>query len=348
MKKLLIFLLVLAGLFLAGGLLLPTEVHVERSMVIERPPATVFAMVNGYRTFNQWSPWAGLDPDAEFVLQGPATGVGARMEWTGDPALVGTGWQEITASTPFERVETHLDFGPQGRADSYFDIHRAPSGSRVTWGFDTDVSEEQGFFGALLGRYFGLMLDRWVGADYEQGLAALKAFAESLPPQDFSEADIALLEVQPMEVLIVSGEADQTPNEIAAALANAYGELTRHITQFDLEVSGQPMAITRAWDNGRYVFDAAIPVAGAAVMRGQEGNVRAGLSPGGPAARIVHVGSYAETISSYEKLATWMAAHGWREGSVSWEHYISDPGEVPEAEIITHIYFQVEDGVESG
>lgn len=347
MKKLLIFLLVLAGLFLAGGLLLPSEVHVERSVVIDRPAATVFSMVNGYRTFNQWSPWAGLDPDAEFVLQGPSTGVGARMEWSGDPALVGTGWQEITSSTPYERVETHLDFGPQGRADSYFDIQADPAGTLVTWGFDTDVTEGQHFFGAVLGRYLGLMLDRWVGADYEAGLASLKVYAESLPPQDFSGADITLLEVEPTEVLIVSGETIQDPKEIAAALANAYGELTAYITQHQLEVSGQPMAITRAWQDGRYAFDAAIPVAGAADVSGQ-GNVRVGQSPGGLAARIVHVGSYAETATSYEMLAAWMAANGWREGQVLWEHYISDPGETPEAEIVTHIYFQVDDGVESG
>lgn len=347
MKKLLIFLLVLAGLFVAGGLLLPTQVHVERSIVIERPAATVFTLVNGYRTFNQWSPWAGLDPDADFELRGPSTGVGARMEWSGDPAMVGTGWQEITSSTPYERVETQLDFGPQGRAESYFDIQEGPSRSHVTWGFDTDVTEGQGVVGALLGRYFGLMLDRWVGTDYEQGLAALKAYAESLPPQDFSGADIALLEVEPLDVLLASGEANQDPTAIAAALASAYGELTQFITQQGLEVSGQPMAITRAWEDGRYAFDAAIPVTGGSEVAAG-GNVRTGLSPGGLAARIVHVGSYAETSSSYEKLAAWMAAHGWREGGLTWEHYISDPGETPEAEIITHIYFQVANEAGSG
>jgi effector-binding domain-containing protein len=45
---------------------------------------------------------------------------------------------------------------------------------------------------------------------------------------------------------------------------------------------------------------------------------------------------------TYEKLAAYMAVHGLKEGRVSWEHYISDPGQTPAAEIITHIYFLIE------
>jgi hypothetical protein len=42
----------------------------------------------------------------------------------------------------------------------------------VTWAFDTDFGYN------LVGRYFGLMLPRSIGADYEKGLANLKDLAE--------------------------------------------------------------------------------------------------------------------------------------------------------------------------
>jgi effector-binding domain-containing protein len=101
------------------------------------------------------------------------------------------------------------------------------------------------------------------------------------------------------------------------------------------------MAITRAWDEQGYQFDAAIPV----MMRPVElsGRVQAGQSPSGPSVRVVHIGPYDRMAPSYEKLAAYMAAHGLREGNVSWEHYISDPGVTPEEELITHIYFLVGD-----
>jgi effector-binding domain-containing protein len=46
---------------------------------------------------------------------------------------------------------------------------------------------------------------------------------------------------------------------------------------------------------------------------------------------------------TYEKLAAWIAAHAMIEGRVSWEQYISDPGETPQDELITHIYFRIGD-----
>jgi hypothetical protein len=38
------------------------------------------------------------------------------------------------------------------------------------------------FAGSFLMRYFGLLFDSMIGADYEKGLAGLKAIAEATPP----------------------------------------------------------------------------------------------------------------------------------------------------------------------
>jgi effector-binding domain-containing protein len=336
MKKLLLTLTFLAILFVVTGLFLPRQVHVERSIAVGRPAATVFTLLNSYRQFNQWSPWARLDPDAQFNWSGPESGVGARLSWMGDPALVGAGWQEITESIPYRRIAMDLDFGAQGQASSYFEIRGDQVGSLVIWGFDTDVTEGTGFFSGLLGRYFGLFFDRWIGKDYEQGLLAFKEFAETLPVEDFSSLEVSLLEVQPLPALLVSASSDSSPEAIAGALAQAYGEIMAFINANGIEVTGQPMAISRGLSSGSYSFDAAIPVG--EVRAEPVGRVRLGHSPGGRAALVVHRGSYATTNSSYARLAAWMAAHGFREGAVSWEHYVSDPGETPEDEIITHLY----------
>ena len=63
LKKILIALLVLAALIVMIGFFLPATVHVERSITIDAPPATVFALANSFRGFNEWSPWAEIDPD---------------------------------------------------------------------------------------------------------------------------------------------------------------------------------------------------------------------------------------------------------------------------------------------
>jgi uncharacterized protein YndB with AHSA1/START domain len=165
----------LVGLLLLVGLFLPTTAHVERSIATGASPATVYDIVSDFRRFNEWSPWFGLDPQAKYTYEGPDGGVGARMRWAGDPATVGTGSQEITAVDPGRSVTTRLDFGDQGQATARITIEPDGAGSRVTWAFDTS------FEGDFLGRYFGLLFDRWIGADYEKGLAKLKTVAEATP-----------------------------------------------------------------------------------------------------------------------------------------------------------------------
>lgn len=168
---LLILVLVLAAIGIAY--VLPESTHVDRSVRIDAPPATVFPYVNSFREFNEWSPWATKDPDTRYTFGGPESGIGARMTWESDNSEVGSGSNLIVESKPPKRVTTRLDFGARGSATAYFDIEPAgEDGSRVTWGFDTEFGND------LIGRYFGLMMNLWVGDDYEQGLANLKTLVE--------------------------------------------------------------------------------------------------------------------------------------------------------------------------
>lgn len=329
-------------IFIITGLFLPRTVHVERSMEIDRPASTLFILLNSFSTFSAWSPWSERDPTINYQLSGPASGTGARMNWSGDPRLSGSGWQEIIESKPTSLVRMQLDFEQQGQANSYFLIDPAAKGVVVTWGFDTNLVEGQGFFGSLLARYFGLFFDRWVGSDYEQGLVRLKAYAESLPATDFSDLEVEVVEAVAMDILYIETDSEGSTGGIATSLAAAYQEITAFMAKHSIEMQSQPMAISRAWDAEGYEFDAAIPVSRTDVEL--SGNVRVGKSPSGPAVRVIHHGPYDQMSPSYEKLAAYMAINRLKEGRVSWEHYISDPGQTPTSEIITHIYFQIETG----
>lgn len=175
LKYLALSVLALAAVLLVVGLFLPTSAHVERSIRTTASPATVYGIVNGFQRFNEWSPWAGLDPKTRYSFSGPATGAGARMEWSSDAPEVGSGSQEIVAVEPGRSVTIRLDFTGQSTSTSTMVIEPAAGGSLVRWSFDTD------FTGNFLMRYLGLMFDGMIGADYEKGLAKLKGVAEATP-----------------------------------------------------------------------------------------------------------------------------------------------------------------------
>jgi effector-binding domain-containing protein len=338
-RKALIILGILFVSFLFIGILLPRNVHVERTIEINRPASTIFVLLNGYASYASWSPWSERDPDAVYEFYEPASGVGARMAWSGDPRKVGNGWQEITESQPYSLVRTHLDFDQQGQADAYFEISEAGRGVQLTWGFDTDLEEGQGFLGGILAKYFGLFFDKWIGSDYELGLKNLKAFAESLPAGDFSDLSVEVLDAEALDILYISSGGSRDTGDIAEFLETAYQEISEFIAENNLVVNGGRMAITRAWDKEGYHIDAAIPV----LMQAFEPteNLRVGRSPSGPAVRVIHQGPYELMTPTYDKLTAYIAAHGLREGPVSWEYYISDPSQTPGEELITHIYFQI-------
>ncbi|MEM8816328.1 MAG: SRPBCC family protein [Pseudomonadota bacterium] len=173
-KILLGIVVTLAVLFVVGGMLLPSERHVERSVVVNAAPAEVFPLVNDFREFNKWSPWATYDPEGtRYEFSGPDAGVGSTMSWSSEHPNVGSGTQEIVDSQPNRMVRSKLTFeGFDTPSYADFTLEPADGGTRLTWSFDAELD-------SMLGRYMGLMMEKWVGEDYERGLARLKELAES-------------------------------------------------------------------------------------------------------------------------------------------------------------------------
>lgn len=172
LKWILIVVATLAAVVVIGGFLLPREVTVTRTVEIDAPAEAIFPHVNSLKATQAWSPWLSIDPDVAVTFDGPEAGVGAKMAWRSDDPQVGQGTQEITASTDGQSVETALDFGEMGTATARFDLVAAGDATQVTWGLYLDMGA------GPVGRWMGLMMDGFVGGDYERGLANLKSLVE--------------------------------------------------------------------------------------------------------------------------------------------------------------------------
>jgi effector-binding domain-containing protein/uncharacterized protein YndB with AHSA1/START domain len=329
--------IVIAALALVGvAYLLPRQVHVERSIVIAAPQATVFALVNGFRLFNRWSPWAPLDPEAKYTYEGPDTGVGAKMAWSGDPKKVGSGSQEIVESRPPEMVKTALDFGDQGKAAAQFTLAPEGNGVRLTWGFDSDMGMSP------LGRYFGLMMDRILGPLYEKGLQSLKTLAEGMPKTDFAGLEVEVVTVEPVTVAYVTATSARDAQAIGASIAAAYATVQKFIAAHGLKQTAPPITINTRWDDSGYGFDAAIPVDRAPDKAPPAGSpVRTRQTYAGRALKTIHRGAYHGMTATYEKLFAWAAAHGYEQAGPPWDQYVTDPGKTAEADLVTHIHLPV-------
>lgn len=173
LRKIALLLLALIVAFVGGAFLLPRHPHVERAIEIAAPPATIMPHITDFKRFNEWSPWHGRDPKTKYTFSGPASGKGAKMAWESERSDVGSGTQEILEVEDGKRVRVKLDFGSKGQAVASYRLEPVAGGkTRVVWAFDGDMGNNP------IGRWMGLMLDRWIGPDYEAGLAKLKTLAE--------------------------------------------------------------------------------------------------------------------------------------------------------------------------
>ena len=334
--KIALFAALLAVVVFGGGFLLPRQVHVERSAVVDARPATVHVLLNGFRIYNTWSPWFELDPQAKYTVSGPDAGVGAKLAWASDKKDVGSGSQVIVESRAPELVKTALDFGGMGTATSEFRLTPEGEGTRIVWGLDSDMGA------GPIGRWSGLLMDRMVGKDFEKGLAALQKVAAGLPKEDLAGLEVSRVEVAPITVAYVPAASPRDDGAYAAALGAGYGQVAAFMSKHGVKQAAPVLAISNKEDASGYQFDAAIPLDRAPDRPiAADSRVQVKQTYGGPALKIVHKGSYHALPATYARTMAYMQAAGYEPAGAPWDEFVSDPGETPEAELLTHIYVPV-------
>jgi uncharacterized protein YndB with AHSA1/START domain len=165
---------VIVLLFVVVVSMRPSEFKYERSTLITAPPSTIFARVNDLHKWEDWSPWAKLDPNMKMTFDGPAAGAGAAYGWSGNNK-VGEGRMTILESRPSELIRFKLEFLRPMKATNMADFTFRPEGrqTRVVWIMSGKCN--------FISKAFGLLVDcdKMIGKDFEKGLAQLKAIAES-------------------------------------------------------------------------------------------------------------------------------------------------------------------------
>jgi uncharacterized protein YndB with AHSA1/START domain len=174
-KRLLYLVAGMAIVLVGGSFLLPAQAVVERSTTIAAPPEKVFAIVGDLRRFHEFWPNAERDPNIRYSYQGTESGLGQKLVWTSTDPEIGNGVETITAYQPPLRVEFRSMAARRERAVTSFELAPATGGTDVTWTFTTDLA-------GVPARWSGLLFDGRIGADFDRGLARLKALAETAAP----------------------------------------------------------------------------------------------------------------------------------------------------------------------
>lgn len=173
LKKILLGIVAIIAILLVVIYMQPSEFSVERSATFAASDSVVYSQINDFRNWENWSPWAKLDPNMTVTYDGPAFGTGSQYMWKGNDD-VGSGKMMIIGSIPHEYIEIQLDFyEPFASSNTtIFTISGDSTQSTVTW----NMSGENNFMSKAFGLFFNM--DEMIGADFEKGLASLKEVVE--------------------------------------------------------------------------------------------------------------------------------------------------------------------------
>ncbi len=297
-----IVVLLLIGLFLPGG----GHGHVERSIIIERPASHIYDMLNSFKRFNEWSPWAKKDTTASFTFSGPERGQGARMEWSGNEK-VGSGSFEIIESTPTNYIKM-TQIVKEGRTGTVsYKIEPSDLGVKVVWAYDVELGANP--IERIKGRY----LDSSVGADFQYGLMRLKALIESSAyARDYSDIEISQQEVLAQPALKLSGlvevySATEFP-DLDAGVADTMKTLEAFMQRNNLTATGAAQVQVTLKERYRLAYDVTLPVDRNDVPMRDE--IQAVTTTGGSMLVAEHVGERRRSNQTFEKLQAYATIYG--------------------------------------
>ena len=173
LKIVVIAIVAVVALLMGIGLVLPRDWNVERSILIRAEPAAIHRYVETPSTWREWFAWDDLrdDPSFKVTISGPASGVGAAYEWTGN--LSGSGRIVITYSDPksgirFDEAIQRNEVNAKGSI-----LYTSADGgmTRVTW-------SDSGMLPAVIGGYFRGSVNEALGKAFETSLGNLKSKVE--------------------------------------------------------------------------------------------------------------------------------------------------------------------------
>ena len=166
LKKILIGLAVIVVGVLAVALLQSPDFRVERSIVIAAPAEKVFPYFDNHKKFNEWNPWAKMDPEAKNTYSGPESGVGAVASWDGKK--VGKESATIIEWKANERIVERMDWKEpmEGTNTVEFTFKQEGDKTKVTWAM---YGKNEGVMAKVVSLF--MSCERMCGPEFEKGLA---------------------------------------------------------------------------------------------------------------------------------------------------------------------------------
>jgi effector-binding domain-containing protein len=334
--------LVLAGLFfliVLISLFLPSNCHVERSIIIEKDVAIPFGIVKDFREWDKWSPWNDIDANMTKTYSETSGEANSWYAWHSENPKAGAGKITLLKIEPNTFIENELTIEGMGSSIITYTFEPTETAVKVTWGL-TSNNSEMPWYWVIPSKYMGLMMDNFIGPDFEKGLEKLKTISEATPDAE-TIAGFAI-EERPMPSIKIAGIRTKlkTSEMTSANFAKWFALLSQELSQQNIKPAGPPMTFYHQYSATEVDIEAAIPV----VLLGEnKGPVTFRETEPIYVLVVKYYGDYNKVENVYNAAYSYIGEKAKKNNGAPMEIYITDPGlEKDTTKWLTEIVFPIE------
>lgn len=332
LKWLGIIVLTIVAIVLIYGATQESKMKVEESIVINASASQVFAEIEDFEAWDEWSAWSKMDPDMAQTYEGTKGSLGYKNAWVSENPMVGTGSQEIIEIRENEYMKTLMLFNGEAAENfASFTLTEEEGKTTVVWDM---LGAETPFYFRIMNTIFKPMIIE----SYQTSLRALKEIVESKPVEIPNPMNLEIMEFEGMKIISIRDTT--TSVEIGNKLTELYTELSIYMSgKSDLEMAGMPIGIYHSYSEEMVDMEAAFPITGESENTGR---VVVGSIPEGSVLKGTHMGDYEASGNMHMAMEEYVNARENLEfDKICWEVYANDPTEVDSADVKTEIYYQL-------
>lgn len=174
---------VAAAGFLGYVAMQPGELAVSKTITVKATPDDVAPYARDLRKWNEWSPWADIDPEVQAAYSDPSDGKGAWYSWEGNDD-VGKGKMTVTTDAEGQVVhEVAFERPMEDVAESTIRWKATdPEHTEITWSFRQEAG-----FGTKLANVL-MDIETMLQGDYDKGMVRMQPLVEKAAAERIAAA----------------------------------------------------------------------------------------------------------------------------------------------------------------
>jgi len=318
---------------LIWAIILPSEIHISKSIEINAPIDKAFNQINNFHNWKNWAPYQDSTLNERF--EGNKEGVGAKMLWTDEKE--GESVNTIIESIPNKKIVTELAFNEQNKAKSIFLFSELDGKTEVTWKMDViDLSFP-------FGRFVGFMIQKGAEYNFTLGLEALKNYIENKKNAPYYNGySISEITVEAKTYFAITNSS--TMDVMKDKIDESFKRILTEMGKNNIAPNGYPIVEWSSY-NPETISDFRC-------MMGINNNVETNSINSEylyqlPSRRVIwlkHIGSYEKSAEAWKALDKYVENNNLMMNGNPYEEYITDPSNEPDtSKWVTNIYFPIKD-----